>query len=264
MLADDEPSLEYLRSGMKNLLSLLSNDYEIPELKGLTATTTTAASAATATTINTTNSANNEYLSDQLDSYRIRSKLPNPRSLDVLVRDYQKFIKLSLDDNLEKASKYQSKHYYKNLSAIPVSISYQNNLVQCDLSDIATNGCNGLRIREELAKCGRQQDSSEVAIRHQKRRRGQSTIIQTGISSKKFVAPMRGRGFMLRSTAPSNPIANNTIPAVLGTNPGQVNTNIPGVRADPFRSRPLNTSRPPSLHVDDFTKLEKEEGIIEV
>ncbi|CAH8825008.1 unnamed protein product [Trichobilharzia szidati] len=263
MLADDEPSLEYLRSGMKNLLSLLSNDYDIPELKELTAT-------------------------NQSDSYKIRSKLPNPRSLDILVRDYQKFIKLSLDDNnSEKVSKHQPKYYYKNLSAvnekisedidmelpssgskfigsqIPVSISYQNNLVQCDLNDIATNGCNGLRIREELAKCGRQQDSSEVAIRHQKRRRGQSTIIQTGISSKKFVAPMRGRGFMLRSAAPSNPIASNTVPAVLGANTGQLNTNVPGVRVDPFRSRPLNTSRPPSLHVDDFTKLEKEEGIIE-
>ena len=28
-------------------------------------------------------------------------------------------------------------------------------------------------------------------------------------------------------------------------------------RHDPFRSRPPNTSRPPSMHVDDFMKLEK-------
>jgi len=45
-----------------------------------------------------------------------------------------------------------------------------------------------------------------------------------------FLAPMRGRGF----------------PSVQQTNS----------RGDPFRSRPPNTSRPPSLHVDDFIKLE--------
>lgn len=28
------------------------------------------------------------------------------------------------------------------------------------------------------------------------------------------------------------------------------------MRSDPFRSRPPNTSRPPSLHVDDFVALE--------
>lgn len=28
-------------------------------------------------------------------------------------------------------------------------------------------------------------------------------------------------------------------------------------RSDPFRSRPPNTSRPPSMHVDDFNKLQK-------
>lgn len=31
-------------------------------------------------------------------------------------------------------------------------------------------------------------------------------------------------------------------------------------RPDIFRSRPQNTSRPPSLHVDDFNKLEKADG----
>lgn len=30
----------------------------------------------------------------------------------------------------------------------------------------------------------------------------------------------------------------------------------PPQRGDPFRSRPPNTSRPPSLHVDDFVALE--------
>ena len=49
-------------------------------------------------------------------------------------------------------------------------------------------------------------------------------------SSKPYVAPMRGRGFGR--------------PGVNGRN-------------DPFRSRAPNTSRPPSLHVDDFVAMEK-------
>ncbi len=46
------------------------------------------------------------------------------------------------------------------------------------------------------------------------------------------VAPMRGRGF---------------------GRPGMT-----GGRHDPFRSRPPNTSRPPSMHVDDFVKMESQ------
>ncbi|TNN20338.1 Protein virilizer isoform 2 [Schistosoma japonicum] len=276
MLADDEPSLEYLRSGMKNLLSLLSHEYDIPELKEFTTTTTCS-----------TVSAISENSSDELNLYKLRSKLPNARPLSVIIRDHQKFVKLSLNDNLGKAHN-ESKQLFENLSVaydkisedidvelplnglklignqMPVSISYQSDLVHCDLNDIATNSCNKMKIRDELAKYGHLQDTGEVAIRHQKRRRGQSSIIQTGTTFKKFVAPMRGRGFILRNTAPSNPASSNTAPTALGSTIGQLNLNMTGVRGDPFRSRPLNTSRPPSLHVDDFTKLEKEESIMEV
>ncbi|VDP38165.1 unnamed protein product [Schistosoma margrebowiei] len=280
MLADDEPSLEYLRSGMKNLLSLLSHEYDIPELKELTTSTTRLV---------TTTRINEDSLSDELNMYKLRSKLPNARSLSVLIRDYQKkFVKLNLDGkNLKKTQNQSIKCLFENFSVaydkisedvdmelplsgskyighqIPVSI-YQNDLVHCDLNDIATNGCNKMRIRDELAKYGHLNDASEVAIRHQKRRRGQSSIIQTGTTFKKFVAPMRGRGFILRNATPSNPSSSNTAPVALGSTIGQLNSNLTGIRGDPFRSRPLNTSRPPSLHVDDFTKLEKEEGIIEV
>ncbi|CAH8661371.1 unnamed protein product [Schistosoma margrebowiei] len=279
MLADDEPSLEYLRSGMKNLLSLLSHEYDIPELKELTTSTTRLV---------TTTRINEDSLSDELNMYKLRSKLPNARSLSVLIRDYQKkFVKLNLNGkNLKKTQNQSIKCLFENFSAaydkisedvdmelplsgskyighqIPVSI-YQNDLVHCDLNDIATNGCNKMRIRDELAKYGHLNDASEVAIRHQKRRRGQSSIIQTGTTFKKFVAPMRGRGFILRNATPSNPSSSNTAPVALGSTIGQLNSNLTGIRGDPFRSRPLNTSRPPSLHVDDFTKLEKEEGIIE-
>ncbi|CAH8677303.1 unnamed protein product [Schistosoma haematobium] len=280
MLADDEPSLEYLRSGMKNLLSLLSHEYDIPELKELT--TSTVRLVATI-------KINEDSLSDELNMYKLRSKLPNARSLSVLIRDHQKkFVKLNLDGkNLKKTQNQSIKCLFENFSAaydkisedidmelplsgskyighqIPVSISYQNDLVHCDLNDIATNGCNKMRIRDELAKYGHLNDASEVAIRHQKRRRGQSSIIQTGTTFKKFVAPMRGRGFILRNATPSNSSSSNTAPVALGSTIGQLNSNLTGIRGDPFRSRPLNTSRPPSLHVDDFTKLEKEEGIIE-
>ncbi len=53
--------------------------------------------------------------------------------------------------------------------------------------------------------------------------------------AKSYVAPMRGRGF--------------------GRGPAG------GARNDPFRSRAPNTSRPPSLHVDDFVALEKNNGV---
>lgn len=71
---------------------------------------------------------------------------------------------------------------------------------------------------------------------------------------------MRGRGFMIRQSAP----APSTGASLLGPGAGLLGTTAGGLnapsRADIFRSRPQNTSRPPSLHVDDFNKLEKDEG----
>ncbi|XP_071451380.1 protein virilizer [Hetaerina americana] len=52
-------------------------------------------------------------------------------------------------------------------------------------------------------------------------------------AKRPFVTPMRGRGTFNRPMIPQA-----------------------GARGDPFRSRPPNTSRPPSLHVDDFVALE--------
>ncbi|KAG8230348.1 hypothetical protein J437_LFUL000619, partial [Ladona fulva] len=52
-------------------------------------------------------------------------------------------------------------------------------------------------------------------------------------AKRPFVTPMRGRGTFSRPMIPQS-----------------------GSRGDPFRSRPPNTSRPPSLHVDDFVALE--------
>lgn len=73
------------------------------------------------------------------------------------------------------------------------------------------------------------------------------------------VAPMRGRGFNLR---PGNQSSCSGLSVGLSTSaPGPSLLGVAvgaGGRTDNFRSRPQNTSRPPSLHVDDFTKLEKD------
>ncbi|KAF7993249.1 hypothetical protein HCN44_006309 [Aphidius gifuensis] len=62
-------------------------------------------------------------------------------------------------------------------------------------------------------------------------------IIPITKTKQPFVTPMRGRAQFVTSRG--------------GMTPGGI-----GRGADPFRSRPPNTSRPPSLHVDDFVALE--------
>ncbi|KAF8565468.1 hypothetical protein P879_10387 [Paragonimus westermani] len=244
MLTDDEPSLEYLRSGMKNLLSLLSEEFDVPEC--------------------------------QSDAHEY-STLPQPSSLEVLFASRPYFVPL-VDLATESEKSYEQllkvrRCLRTSFSAtspecsemIPKS-STTPSLVTCNLAELASGCCNGLRIREELVKCGRQRDSAEAAIRHQKRRRGQSSIIETGRSSKKFVAPMRGRGFILRGvpTQSGGQSISSTGSGLGGLGSGTSLIGGTGNRADPFRSRPLNTSRPPSLHVDDFTKLVKDDTVVEV
>ena len=60
-------------------------------------------------------------------------------------------------------------------------------------------------------------------------------VKQTVLRFLSAVAPMRGRGY---------------------GRPGMAT----GGRHDPFRSRPPNTSRPPSMHVDDFVKMESQQN----
>ena len=95
-------------------------------------------------------------------------------------------------------------------------------------------------IRKALQEIYNYQDSSEMISNNKVENRKLDPIINTKESKsfasvkKTFVAPMRGRGY---------------------TRPGGV---IHSTRAnDPFRSRPPNTSRPPSMHVDDFVALEQ-------
>ncbi|XP_058792602.1 protein virilizer [Phymastichus coffea] len=72
---------------------------------------------------------------------------------------------------------------------------------------------------------------------NQDRKIQKQTTVLTTKTKQPFVAPMRGRSQY------SNSMRSNSVSGV-------------GRGADPFRSRPPNTSRPPSLHVDDFVALE--------
>ncbi|EUB64119.1 hypothetical protein EGR_01247 [Echinococcus granulosus] len=149
-----------------------------------------------------------------------------------------------------------------------------------NLLDYASHVCPGVDLRAEMAALSstrrrrRDMEDSEAMIHHKRRRKGQaSDIIQTGRSAKKYVAPMRGRGFTIRqSTQSSSGGGSGGGSANVGgsVSGGTGGSSLLGVgvttsggiggRTDVFRSRPQNTSRPPSLHVDDFNKLEKDEG----
>lgn len=77
------------------------------------------------------------------------------------------------------------------------------------------------------------QSPAPASLRASQKRTYAPLITRENTSKAPYVAPMRGRGFQ-RSVLMS------------------ARTN------DPFRSRPPNTSRPPSMHVDDFVALEQQ------
>ncbi|KAK3591349.1 hypothetical protein CHS0354_040310 [Potamilus streckersoni] len=108
--------------------------------------------------------------------------------------------------------------------------------VQCNLEELCKKYCPDFNLQEEL-KTGVLAGTEEVEHTKPKRlkdrRKSQEFVTFRGKGFRRpFVAPMRGRGIAR----------------------GMINSNN---RHDPFRSRPPNTSRPPSMHVDDFMKLEK-------
>ncbi|XP_046753543.1 protein virilizer isoform X2 [Diprion similis] len=78
----------------------------------------------------------------------------------------------------------------------------------------------------------------KAQIDSQDNRDPQKSSTSTAKTKQPFVTPMRGRAQFANSMRGG--------PAAGGVGRG----------ADPFRSRPPNTSRPPSLHVDDFVALE--------
>ena len=110
--------------------------------------------------------------------------------------------------------------------------------MNCDLLDFAREYVPDLHLLSESirlcrlrAGLGDDDDADRADIENSKKRAVGDEIkyLSTDLKTRRpFVTPMRGRGF-------SRPVPQ---------------------RGDLFRSRPPNTSRPPSLHVDDFVALE--------
>jgi hypothetical protein len=113
-----------------------------------------------------------------------------------------------------------------------------------DLSDLAdsclpTDYDFKERMRQLWSEDGSQvndpgdQSPPPPSLRASQKRPYAPLITRENASKQPYVAPMRGRGF-------------------------QRNALMSGRTNDPFRSRPPNTSRPPSMHVDDFVALEQQ------
>ncbi|KAL3309247.1 hypothetical protein Ciccas_012208 [Cichlidogyrus casuarinus] len=108
------------------------------------------------------------------------------------------------------------------------------------------------RLRKNI--CRKRQEKLDTAssrLRHfnLKKRKGQLAEIHLNRSSRKFalVAPMRGRGFIIKNSVPYNRASSS-----LNANQGTTSTEF----------RTINTSRPVSMHVDEFNKLENDESAI--
>ncbi|KAL1380601.1 hypothetical protein pipiens_014065 [Culex pipiens pipiens] len=121
------------------------------------------------------------------------------------------------------------------LSFSPCDEDLEREQIPCDLQELAksclTGDCNLTSDCKRLLHLSASPHSTRdrVATAPCFRTRRVEVEPSTGRPEKKiFATPLRGRGF----------------------------TRAPITRGDLFRSRPPNTSRPPSLHVDDFLALE--------
>lgn len=110
--------------------------------------------------------------------------------------------------------------------------------VECDLASVMEQIVPDFNLKGELEKLSlsgeEDQDGKKAALtgKHKSQLMMGAEAAEPA-SKKPFIAPMRGRGFPNRGSMGHSTRAN-----------------------DPFRSRPPNTSRPPSMHVDDFLALE--------
>ncbi|KAH9515696.1 hypothetical protein Btru_011758 [Bulinus truncatus] len=109
-------------------------------------------------------------------------------------------------------------------------------VLRCDLQAICEHHLPDFNLEEELKKETSSAEEDIVRPKRPKDRRKSHEIININRGGKTvrkpFVAPMRGRGIM-----PHGLMAGNR-------------------GSDLFRARAPNTSRPPSMHVDDFVKME--------
>ncbi|ESO87799.1 hypothetical protein LOTGIDRAFT_234825 [Lottia gigantea] len=117
----------------------------------------------------------------------------------------------------------------------------ESDVVMTNVEEMCKRYCGDFNLEEELIK-GVELAAGIIVIKPKRlkdlRRSQEGINIYSrgrGGARRPFVAPMRGRGIMH----------------------GLVSSGRPN---DPFRSRPANTSRPPSMHVDDFIKMEKHQG----
>nr|CAD7407518.1 unnamed protein product [Timema poppensis] len=117
------------------------------------------------------------------------------------------------------------------LSPPPVDEADQDmDQIACNLLDVSRAEFPDFNLTLECERLCQRLKDLEGENEDEKKRGDEITKYFVGDSKNKrpFVAPMRGRGF------------GRSVPQ----------------RGDLFRSRPPNTSRPPSLHVDDFVALE--------
>ncbi|RMZ98146.1 hypothetical protein BpHYR1_041600, partial [Brachionus plicatilis] len=110
------------------------------------------------------------------------------------------------------------------------------------------------KLRSNLEEMGFQcQPMEEFEEKVAKAKSPDTINTRTGV---RYKAPMRG-GHANSSTRPMPGLLTNasSVPAICHLAPQTSGL----VRTDAFRSRPQNTSRPPSLHVDDFYRIEQQQ-----
>ncbi|KAJ8303301.1 hypothetical protein KUTeg_019697 [Tegillarca granosa] len=116
-------------------------------------------------------------------------------------------------------------------------------LIAVDMEDICRKYMPDFNLEEELKKS--KQSSEEFSMKPRRIKHGSSSKFSSDRRASKEININRGRGFRRPFVAPMRG---------RGIARGLMNN---ANRSDNFRSRPPNTSRPPSMHVDDFMKLEK-------
>lgn len=109
-------------------------------------------------------------------------------------------------------------------------------VVRCDLQELVSKYCSEFNLEEELKK-GTVTTSYDGPPKPKRDRLGRR-------KSSEGVHFPRGKGSKQKFGA--------SVRGGRGASRGMASN-----RSDPFRSRPPNTSRPPSMHVDDFNKLQK-------
>ncbi|KAK3085549.1 hypothetical protein FSP39_005168 [Pinctada imbricata] len=158
-------------------------------------------------------------------------KLPLLESLSTLYNMRSVFVISDMDDERLNPD------YWLSNPATDVA-DIEPDLIMYNMDDMCKKYCAEFNLEEELKKTVSTSQAELTKPRRVKigdRRKSQEISIFRGKGFRKpFVAPMRGRGIARGMMGSSS-------------------------RMDSFRTRAPNTSRPPSMHVDDFMKLEKDQ-----